>query len=229
MKKIFLGIVLWWLMPFTGALAQRDNINNWMQYTGTYRFSPSWSLSSTVQYRTYNAVSDLRTFFGGTEAQFNLQKAPVSLVGGFAYLVNRRYNAAEEKSYDHERRLYQQISHRDDIGRVNVTHRYQIEERWLDQEFHVRFRYSVALRIPFGPAEQERKPVYGILRNEIRVIVRDQPFDSNRISGGLGFLLHKGVALEGTWMSQLGARNNHQHFTMFVLRQEFGQRSSGGK
>jgi hypothetical protein len=207
------------------SVAQPDNYNHWVQYSGSYWFSPSWVVTANLQYRTYDPIKNPRVIFTGAEGSYNFKEAPISFTAGYAHLFNRNYVTAEETEFTHENRLYQAINIRGNLGKVGLTHRYQVEERWLAQGYHTRFRYLVALKIPLGDKEQEVRPWYGILRNEVRVIVREQPFDSNRIFGGLGYTFSKHLTLEGMWMSQLhGAGTKHQHFTMFTLRHDFGRR-----
>ncbi|RNI30321.1 DUF2490 domain-containing protein [Rufibacter immobilis] len=223
--KLRIGILglLGGFLLATAATAQRGNVNHWLQYSGSYWINPQWVATANLQYRTYRPVKDPRTFFTGAELQYNFKKAPVSLLSGYAHLFNRNYLDLENTDYSHENRLYQQVSIRGQLWKASITHRYQVEERWLPQGYHTRFRYSVALRVPIGSPEREVRPWYGIFRNEVRVIVRDQPFDSNRVFGGVGYTFSKHFTLEGMWMSQLAGGGNHQHFTMFVLKHDFGR------
>ncbi|WP_210489912.1 DUF2490 domain-containing protein [Rufibacter aurantiacus] len=205
------------------AQGQPNNVNHWLQYSGSYWVSPRWVVNTNFQYRTYKPFKDPRVGFLGAELQYNLKEVPVTFGAGYAHLFNRNYVSPEETNLTNEDRLYQQVSVRGKLGNVGMVHRYQIEERWLTQGYHTRLRYQVALRIPFGPKKEEERPWYGILRNEIRVIIRDQPFDSNRVFGGVGYTFSKHLTLEGMWMSQLAGGGNHQHFTMFLLRHDFGR------
>lgn len=203
--------------------SQPNNKNFWYQYSGAYWFNSQWSAAAHLQYRTYEPVHDLRVGFAGTEVQFKFKEAPVSVAAGYAHLFNRNYVSAEETNLTHENRLYQQISIRGKLWKTGIIHRYQVEERWLAQGYQTRFRYSLALRVPLFSTVEEQRSWYGILRNEVRVIVRDEPFDSNRIATGLGYTFSKHLSLEGMWMSQLAGGGNHQHFTMFILKHDFGR------
>jgi hypothetical protein len=218
----FLGI--WaglFLAPETQA--QPNNFNYWLQYSGTYWVNPQWGLTAHLQYRTYKLVTDLRVAFTGAEVQHAFKDLPVLASAGYSHLFNRNYLTPEETAFTHENRLYQQITVRGQVGSVGVSHRYQVEERWLPQGYHTRLRYLLGLRVPIKPDAEGKTPWYGILRNEVRVIIRDQPFDSNRVYGGLGYVFSKHLTLEGMWMSQLVGTGKHQHFSVFILRHDFGQ------
>ncbi|WP_207433827.1 DUF2490 domain-containing protein [Sabulibacter ruber] len=203
------------------ALGQPNNINHWMQYSGSFWVSPQWVIASNVQVRTYEPLHDMRVLFTGAEVQHNFKKAPVSVLMGFTHLSNRNYATPEEVTHSHENRLYQQIAVRGQLWKAGVTHRYQVEQRWLSQGYQTRFRYSFALRLPI--LKREEQQLYGILRNEVRVIVREEPFDSNRVFGGVGYTFSKHLSVEGMWMSQLHGGGNHQHFTMLILKHDFGR------
>ncbi|WP_205500646.1 DUF2490 domain-containing protein [Rufibacter psychrotolerans] len=219
--RLFLLHALGGLLLSTAAAGQPDNKNHWLQYTGSYWLNPQWVVAANIQYRTYEPLHDLRVLFTGAEVQYNFRKAPVSLLAGYTHLLNRAYTTAEETSNTHEHRLYQQIAIRGQLWKAGLTHRYQVEQRWLTQGYQTRFRYSFALRMPI--LKREEQQLYGIMRNEVRVIVRDQPFDSNRVFSGLGYTFSKHLSLEGMWMSQLHGGGRHQHFTMLLLKHDFGR------
>ncbi|WP_165864853.1 DUF2490 domain-containing protein [Rufibacter latericius] len=223
--KLLLGVlfVMSGIGVASSVQAQPNRLNHWVQYTGVYWFNPQWALNANLQYRTYKPFKDPRVGFVGAEVQHLFKDLPIMLGAGYAHLFNRNYITPEETNLTNEDRFYQQITLRGNLGKVGITHRYQVEERWLTQGYHTRLRYLVALRLPLGPKNQEVRPWYGIVRNEVRVIIRDQPFDSNRVFGGIGYTFNKHFTLEGMWMSQLAGGGNHQHFTMFVLRHDFGR------
>ncbi|ULT29157.1 DUF2490 domain-containing protein [Sphingobacterium sp. E70] len=56
------------------------------------------------------------------------------------------------------------------MGRTSVSHRFRVEERFINNpnEFVLRLRYLISLRIPFNKAGQPEQ-YYGILKNEIRM------------------------------------------------------------
>ncbi|GGK74076.1 DUF2490 domain-containing protein [Rufibacter glacialis] len=220
----FLFFVLSGFLMALQSLGQSNRLNHWWQYSGSYWINPQWAVTAHLQYRSYQLFKDPRVGYVGGEVQHAFKDVPISLGAGYAHLFNRNYVTEEETELTHENRLYQNLTLRGSVGGVGISHRYQVEERWLRQGYHTRLRYQLALRIPLGPKEQEERPWYGILRNEVRVIIRDQPFDSNRVYGGLGYTFNKHFTLEGMWMSQLvGRGGNHVHFTMFVLRHDFGR------
>ncbi|GAB2544301.1 DUF2490 domain-containing protein [Rufibacter soli] len=205
------------------AEGQPNSFNHWLQYSGSYWLNPQWNLTAHLQYRTYKPVTDLRATFSGAEAQHVFKDLPVAVAVGYTHLLNRTYLTPEETAYTHENRLYQQITVKGQVGRVALSHRYQVEERWLPQGYHTRLRYLLGLRVPLKPDADGKSAWYGILRNEVRVIIRDQPFDSNRVYGGLGYVFNKHLTLEGMWLSQLVGIGKHQHFSVFILKHDFGK------
>ncbi|MGV3538294.1 MAG: DUF2490 domain-containing protein, partial [Rufibacter sp.] len=208
MRRIRLlpGFLLFlWALP---ALAQTDSKNQWVQYSSSYWLNPQWALAGHFQYRSYKPA-DPRVFLAGTDVQYSFKDVPISVGAGYAHLFSRNYLTLEDADYTHENRLYQYIAVRGSLGKAKMAHRYQIEERWVPQGYHTRLRYLLGLNFPLPLGAGEEKPWYGIFRNEIRVIVREQPFDSNRIFGGVGYTLNKHLTLEGMWMSQLAGGGNH--------------------
>ncbi len=133
--------------------------------------------------------------------------------GGGMFLVLNSYNSKNEKKSRYEVRPFQQITLKSKLGKILISHRYRIEERFLNhpEELKVRLRYLLSMKIPIGKAGQ----YYGILKNEIRINVdKSDIFDSDRITAGLGRKLGKSSAAELTFLNQMGDHRTDNYITI---------------
>ncbi|UYZ59002.1 DUF2490 domain-containing protein [Hymenobacter latericus] len=188
------------------------NRHLWLVHNGNVRFSERWSVSTEAQVR--------RTSFG-REPQQNLVRGALDyhvsknliLSAGYAFQKSFPYGDFPAAGRSIENRLQQQVVLRDLDGRVQVQHRYRLEQRWVrrepetDFQFTNRMRYQVRLALPLlGPRIKPGMP-YLAASNEVMINfgsnVRRNIFDQNRLFAGVGYQASKLLTLEGGYLNQL--------------------------
>ena len=225
MKNVFLLCALLTLLVAGPAQAQnRAKYNGWLQYTGTYSLNQRFDINLGAQYRAYSGLTDKRLLLGLVNLQYNLKSLPMSVAAGYMYLQLQPYSNAEqtEKFDNRENRLYQQVIVNNKLNRARLLHRYRIEERWTAAGFRLRFRYLASLRLPLGPKDQANPKWYATIKDEIRLSDQPNPFDSNRVWGGVGYILNKHLGGELLWMTQFDGGQNRSNYVAFILRHDFG-------
>ena len=182
----------------------RDNYNMWFQYLMTAQVSDKSTLTALTQYRSFDLAYDTRLFLLNAYLDYEVAKG-VKPAAGAMFLVLESYNSDNTKRIRYEKRPFQQVTLESNIGRTSISNRFRVEERFLNNpdEFIVRIRYLLSIRIPFN-RKGEKEKLYGILKNEIRMnMVKDEPFDSNRITAGLGIKVGRNSAIELAFINQL--------------------------
>ncbi|MEN9738638.1 MAG: hypothetical protein RLZZ318_672 [Bacteroidota bacterium] len=126
-----------------------------------------------------------------------------------------------------EHRLYQQLVLKDQIGRVELTHRYRLEQRLVayqpteyshdikEWRYTNRFRYMLRFQVPFKGETTGEKQWYFAGYDELFVsfghFVRYNMFDQNRSALLLGYKFNKKYRVEAgpfAQIAQLGALRN---------------------
>ncbi|WP_022824059.1 DUF2490 domain-containing protein [Hymenobacter norwichensis] len=225
MKQTFLFFAMLVLLAAGPALGQnRGKYNSWLQYTGTYSLNQRFDVNIGAQYRAYSGLTDKRLLLGLANLQYNLKSLPMSVAAGYMYLQLQPYSNPEqtEKFDNRENRLYQQVIVNNKLGRARLLHRYRIEERWTPGDFRLRFRYLASLRLPLGPRSLENPKWYATIKDEIRISDEPNPFDSNRVWGGAGYILNKHLGGELLWMTQFNGGADRSNYVVFILRHDFG-------
>lgn len=213
MKIKFRLIIILLLGMIRLAEAQsRDNYNMWFQYLMSAKLTDKSTLTALSQYRSFDLVYDTRLFLISAYVDYEVANE-VKPAAGFMFLVLDSYKSDNSKKERYEKRPFQQVTLGGNIGRTSVSHRFRVEERFISNpdEFIVRLRYLISLRIPFNRAGEKEK-LYGILKNELRMnVVREDPFDSNRLTAGLGIKVGKNSAIEVAFINQLetGSTSNY--------------------
>lgn len=218
-KIFFMSIILLALSPLAYAQS-RDAYNMWFQYLLSAQLTDKSTLTALSQYRSFDLAYDTRLFLVSAYVDYEVADDVRPALGAM-FLTLNSYKTDGGKRTRYEKRPFQQVSLGGNIGRTSVSHRFRVEERFINNpdEFVLRLRYLISLRIPFNKADRP-KQFYGILKNEIRMNAKkEEPFDSNRLTAGFGMKLGKNAAVEIAWINQvetgrpsnyayLGYRNN---------------------
>jgi len=182
----------------------RDNYNMWFQYLMSAKLTDKNTLTALAQYRSFDLAYDTRLFLVNAYVDHEVANGIRPAVGAM-FLILESYTSNDSKRIRYEKRPFQQVTMENNIGRTSVSNRLRVEERFINNpdEFVVRLRYLISVKIPFS-RKGEKEKLYGILKNEIRMnIVKDEPFDSNRITAGIGVKTGKNSALEFAFINQL--------------------------
>ena len=187
-------------MPFL-ASAQESDLGNWILLFGNKKINNKLNWHHEMQYRNYDAVGDLEQLLLRTGIGLKVgENANVLL--GYGFIRSENYTQPEEKSIVNEHRIFQQVITKQNIIKLRLQHRYRFEQRFVEDDFRLRFRYFLGLAYPIWKEETSSKELYFSMYNEIFLNTERDVFDRNRLYGGLGFRLNETLRFELGYMNQ---------------------------
>jgi len=190
------------VLPFF-ALSQDSNLGNWLIYIGNKKLNSKWNIHNEVQYRNYNAVGDLEQLLLRTGVGYNLSDNNDNILLGYGYILSENYiDDTDDKTAVNEHRIFQQFTTKQKVGKVGLSHRYRFEQRFVEDDFKMRFRYFLGVKIPLQYKEEAKNPLYVSLYNEIFLNTKSSVFDRNRVFGGIGYTFSDNLRLELGYMNQ---------------------------
>ena len=202
-NKISLGALTIVLMLPMLAQSQDSNLGNWLIYIGSKKVDSTWNIHSEVQYRNYDAIGDLEQLLLRTGVGYNLTENNNNLLLGYGYILSENYIAdTDDKKSVNEHRIFQQFTTKQGVGKLKLKHRYRFEQRFVESDFKMRFRYFLALNYPLIVKESSNKMLYVSAYNEIFLNTEKAVFDRNRVFGGLGYKLNDNIKFEIGYMNQ---------------------------
>ncbi len=182
------------------AIGQDSNFGNWMIYFGNKQFDSKWNLHHEVQYRNYKAIGDLEQLLLRTGLGYNLTEN-TNLLLGYGFILSENYlGDSDDKFQVNEHRMYQQVITKQIIKGISLQHRYRFEQRFVEDDFKLRFRYFLGLNIPI--VKKETHKYYLSAYIEIFLNTESSIFDRNRLYGGFGYKLNDSVRIEVGYMNQ---------------------------
>ncbi|SHG46100.1 DUF2490 domain-containing protein [Chryseobacterium oranimense] len=208
MRKIFTKLLFTVLsLGSITALAQKNDLGAWYMYFGNNKISKKLNWHNEIQYRNFDAVGDLEQLLLRTGIGYDLTENNNNILLGYGFILSRPYVNGEKKE-NIEHRIFQQFITKQKFGRFNLQHRYRLEERFLQDDFRMRFRYMIGLNIPITQKEMLPKSLYASVYNEIFLHFDSPVFDRNRVYGALGYVINKNMRIEAGYMNQIQENRN---------------------
>ena len=193
-------------------------IGNWLIYFGNQKINDKWNWHNEIQYRNFNLVGDLEQLLLRTGVGYNLTNNNNNVLLGYGFIYSEPYiTGTNSKKNINEHRIYQQFLTKHSINRVNIAHRYRIEERFIENDFMIRFRYFLSLHVPINKKEMTKNAIYFSAYNEIFLNAKKPVFDRNRLYGGIGFVINKNFRVETAIMTQIFENRNRPQFQLVLF------------
>ncbi len=217
LRKQYIVLTLVALFLAYPVQSQNSNVGNWIIYFGNQKISKKLNWHNEVQYRNFNFIGDMNQLLLRTGLGINLTENNNNLLLGYGFINTLKYLPnSDDKISNIEHRIYQQFITRQNFGRVYLQHRYRIEERFLTNNFQMRFRYFLGLNLPLNKKVMEKDAIYLSAYNELFINGKNNLFDRNRLYGALGYVPNKNFRVEVGLMAQSLERSNRTQF-QFVL------------
>jgi hypothetical protein len=206
------------LLVAANTNAQKSDVGNWFAYMGNQKINDRWNFHNEVQYRNFNLAGDLEQLLIRTGLGYNLSENNNNVLLGYAYIHSEPYIAGtDDKFQTDEHRIFQQFITKQQFGRVSILHRYRFEQRFLQDDFKMRLRYSLLLNIPINKKVMEKNAVYASLSNEIFINTQQNHYDRDRVYGGVGYCFSKYIKVEAGVMSQLLPTKSRTQFQIMIF------------
>jgi len=215
--------------PMARARAQspritRENFNAWFNVLGDLQLTRNLFLDYELSVRRHGPVDQWQQLLPRVSGRYRLHpNAQVSW--GYTAPETWPYGKLPVAFRFPERRMWEQLLLTHAAGRVALSHRYRLEQRWLgrvilkngEEEVEQwvrsnRVRYRAGAVIPLQGATLDDGEFYTNLNAELFVNwganVMGNVFDQYRLNGMLGYRFSNRLRLEGGYLEQLIQRPN---------------------
>ncbi len=217
LKLKFIGVfAILVVLPFFSN-AQESDFGNWMIYIGNKKLNSKWNIHNEIQYRNYNAIGDLEQLLIRVGLGYNLTENNNNVLLGYGYILSDNYidNSSDKVSVN-EQRVYQQFATKQNVGKLILSHRYRFEQRFIESNFKMRFRYFLSLNYPLKTFKESNSLLYATAYNEIFLNTESPVFDRNRLFGGLGWKLNNKLKFEIGYMNQFFENSERDQINLIM-------------
>ncbi len=208
-------LIILFLINIFSVKSQDNKIGNWLIYFGNKDLNSSLNWHHEIQHRNYNILGELEQLLVRTGLGYNVNENNNILLGyGFIDSRNKAIESNEILKVN-EHRIYQQFISKQVIGKIKIQHRYRFEQRFIEDDFKLRYRYFLSLNLPLL---KTNKKYYISAYNEIFIDAsQENSFDRNRIYGGLGYQLNSNIKLELGYMNQIFNNSSRDQFNVICF------------
>lgn len=193
------------------------NQNAWFMYLGSNKLSDKWGLHTEMQLRRHDIVKDPQQLLLRTGLNYNITDNSMFTLG-YGFIETYPYGEFPAADNFIEHRLYEQLQLKGNIARVGLTHRYRLEQRWVqspvtsEYTYLNRARYMLRATLPLvGPTTEAKEP-YLAVYDEVFVgfgnNIQRNIFDQNRAYVALGFKLSEAASVEAGYLNQIVQKPN---------------------
>ena len=160
-----------------------------------------------MQYRNFNAIGDLEQLLLRTGIGYDLADN-ANLLLGYGFIRSENFINQVDKVVVNEHRIFQQLITKQNFNRFRLQHRYRFEQRFVEGDFRLRFRYFLGVNYSLWKEAEGPKEWYLSMYDEIFLNTVQNVFDRNRLYGGVGYRLNKSLRFEAGYMNQFLANGN---------------------
>ncbi|MCX6323442.1 MAG: DUF2490 domain-containing protein, partial [Sphingobacteriales bacterium] len=193
----------------------------WYNYFGTFKLNQKFSVHTEYQFRRIEVIKNWQQSL--LRMGLNYQLNPkLQIRIGYAWIETFPYGEITINGTDKpftEHRLFEAVTITDKISKVDLSHRFILEQRWIgkysdpnltkEDQYPLlnRFRYMFRFQIPLNGKEIKDKSAYVAAFEEIFIgfgkNVNENIFDQNRIGILLGYRFNSSVRIEAGYLNQI--------------------------
>ncbi len=207
------------------------NAIGWYVYNGDHKLSKRWELHTEYQWRRVELIRSWQQSLARMGLAYKLTEQ-VKLGGGYTFFTTFPYGdypVADAGVPTIENRTHQDIQLSSNAGRLELSHRFRLEQRWLGQgddtnprriadwEYQNRVRYQVSGTVPLKGVTIDDGEWYVNFFDELFIgfgrNVGQNVFNQNRISGGLGYQVSDGFKIELNYLNQITQHPENEPLT----------------
>lgn len=211
-------------------MAQTRNVNYgkqwWLRYYNRLELSNKWNLQTEIDNRRFFIPDKQQTFLVRLQLQYHLSDK-LLLSSGIAYFLQNQDLGEFGNLQVPEIRPHQELNIRQAFRKINITHRYKIEERFirkindrdLSDGFRFNFRFRYQLGIDFLIATKLKLRFFDEILLNAGKSIQYNIFDQNRIYAGVLYELNKNLSVEAGYMYWFQQRSTGKDFNHWdILR-----------
>ena len=204
MRKYIKIVLLFCVIQLVNAQEQKvSHSSSWNSFVPKVKIDSSFFVTSEFHFRRTNFLKDWEQFVIRPAIHFKNNKA-YDFALGYSYIRNYSFAYFSSPINSNEHNIWQQVQLNHWQGKINFTHRFRLEERFIDNieqnidgsysiygdNYSNRFRYRITLSRPIIKIKEE-KIVYMKIFNEFFINmeegIRPKSFNQNWFYVGVGY------------------------------------------
>ena len=231
MKRIQFGLLVAGMLSVLSTSAQdtRDvatHQHTWFMAFGNHRLSDTWGVHTEYQFRRTDLGQDWQQSLMRVGLDWHRSEQHV-VTAGYGWIRSYPYGEQPIAQLFDEHRIWQQLITKSKTGAINWTHRYRLEQRFMDRpegsawqhraRYFVQISWSIPNHTNWSISAYEEAFI-GLRDLAMPVI---NLLQQNRLSAALNYRLNNGTSMQVGWLQQVlwkgdGRAENNQTLLLGV-------------
>lgn len=191
----------------------------WYNYTGDHQLTAFWGLHTEAQLRRADLLPRRQQLLLRLGLNQHWSEK-LQTAAGYTYLRTYPYGEFPE-GHSREHRSYEEVQLADTLGRLALSHRGRLEQRWVRADgeagptFSQRARYQFRVQLPLQGRRVEAREWYLAAYDEVFIGFGrnvDHPFNQNRLYAALGRQFTQAAGAELGYMYHTKAHDDGYTF-----------------
>lgn len=232
MKKI---LVIVFVLLLTATAKSQQQFTGWLASFNTYKLDKNLSLHFDAQMRSTDELKNIQTILLRPGLNIHFSKKVIGSFG-YGFIQNRRMiSTVIGEAVEH--RVWQQLLINQKFGKINSSHRFRLEQRFLPvskiannmleqdgNKFANRFRYFTRNIFPLSNQTTFSKGFFAGFQDELffnignNAAVNGKTFDQNRLYLSIGYRLNPKMDIETGYMNQYISGRNKNFSNIHILQ-----------
>jgi hypothetical protein len=227
MRKVLILFVA--VLAVTNVVSAQKIISpqahGWIMYFGNHKINDRWGLHTEYQWRRAGRDENANVFQDWQQSLMRLgvdyyAKNQTQVTAGYGWIKTFEYGDQPVSHSFNEHRCWEQFIVKNKVGRVDVQHRYRLEQRFVEQYklgsngeftqngyvFRNRVRYRFLLTVPLSRKEMQDNTLFLSLYDEVFLGfgagIGKNILDQNRLYGALGWRFNKNFNVQLGYLNQ---------------------------
>jgi hypothetical protein len=220
--------------------------NGWLMYFGQHPIAEHWKLHTEYQFRRSEYFKFWQQSLLRIGVEYEISPT-LSVTLGHAWIHTFPYGDQPIGQETGEQRIWQQMLIQNTFGRINIGHRYRLEQRWIENNYtnpdgtsikdgyiySNRFRYRFSVSIPINKPDISKGSAFISLYDEPFIsfgnVIKNNHFDQNRFYAALGYQYSADGNIQIGYLNQLliksdGIRREINHTLQIGITQHLDLR-----
>jgi hypothetical protein len=241
------------LMFVNTSFAQKqisDQEHAWLMYFGNHRITDRWGFHTEYQWRRADGFQHWQQSLLRLGLDY-YAKSGAQFTAGYGWIYSFQYGDQPIAHANNEHRIWEQAIVKSKIGRLDLQHRYRLEQRYIENwiknsegvytqngfYFRQRVRYRLMLTIPISRKEMADKTLFFSAYDEFFLgfgkSIAKNVLDQNRLYCALGWRFNAACNIQLGYLNQYvikkdGIQTERNHTLQAAMTYNLDWRKNGG-
>jgi hypothetical protein len=219
MKKLSFILCLTLLLPLSTLFAQEtaeDELGAWYMLFTNSKVSEKLSIHAEVQARYYETTTNFNQLLLRGGLNYHLSSKAMATLGYGNITTDVNFGDVDGEENISEHRIYQQFVLKNSVGKLKFSHRYRLEQRFIDHpitgnDTQHRARYFLRLTYPLN--DKWFLTAY----DEVFINLQAPIFGQNRLFAALGYNLNEQIAIQAGYLKNHFTGRNFDRLQLGVF------------